>query len=419
MVTRKAFLKSGALAVFSFGIGGIPAFLAKTALAAPEPAIYKRKKTLVAIFQRGAMDGLMAVPPIDDPNYYKFRPHLALHTTRSAGQDAALDLGNGFGLHPAFRPFYDLYREGRFGIVHGIGSPNSSRSHFDAQDYMESGTPFDKSTASGWLNRAVGLSGHDASPFDAVSLTPAMPKSLYGPAPSIAIENLESFRFQLPGASSVSAGAGFEAMYQQTTNKLLNNTGKESFEAMKMVRHLDVRNYRPMNGADYPNTVLGRSLKQIAMLIKANVGLEVAFTESTGWDNHVMEGAAHGTFANSAANLSKSIAAFWTDLGSWQQDVTLMTMTEFGRTVHENGSAGTDHGRASCMFFLGNDVDGGKVHGTIPRLETELLVDKRDLPVTTDFRAFFADIADNVLNIHKNTQLFPGWNGKRISVMKS
>ena len=137
MVTRKAFLKSGALAVFSFGIGGIPSFLTQSALATPEPGLYKKKKILVAIFQRGAMDGLMAVPPIDDPNYYKFRPHLALHATKGAGNDAAIDLGNGFGLHPAFRPLYHLYKGGRFGIIHGIGSPNPSRSHFDAQDYME------------------------------------------------------------------------------------------------------------------------------------------------------------------------------------------------------------------------------------------------------------------------------------------
>jgi uncharacterized protein (DUF1501 family) len=164
---------------------------------------------------------------------------------------------------------------------------------------------------------------------------------------------------------------------------------------------------------------LGNSLKQIAILVKGNVGLEVAFTETGGWDTHVHQGTVRGQFASRASDLSQSIAAFWQDLGAYQDDVTLLTMTEFGRTVHENGSGGTDHGRASCMFVLGNDVDGGKVHGTVPELDPDNLVDKRDLPVTTDFRSLFSDVAGVQLNIHKDDKLFPGWSGSRIPVMKA
>ena len=406
------------MAVFSVSTGGIPTFLTRAARAAAAPGLYKKQKVLVAIFQRGAMDGLMAVAPVNDPNYYKFRPHLALHATRNGG---LIDLDNGFGIHPSFSSLVPYYKEGRFAIIHGIGSPNPTRSHFDAQDYMESGTPGVKSTSSGWLNRAVGLTGHEVTPFQAMSLTPELPKSFYGPHPVFAIDNLDDVELQ--GAPTQVIGrqttTGFEALYQQTTDRLLNRAGKETFEVARIVKKLDVRDYQPANGAKYPMSSLGNSLKQIAILIKGNVGLEVAFTETGGWDTHVHQGTVRGQFASRASDLSQSIAAFWQDLGAYQDDVTLLTMTEFGRTVHENGSGGTDHGRASCMFVLGNDVDGGKVHGTIPELDPDNLVDKRDLPVTTDFRSLFSDVAGVQLHINQDEKLFPGWSGSRIPVMKT
>jgi uncharacterized protein (DUF1501 family) len=285
---------------------------------------------------------------------------------------------------------------------------------------MESGTPFNKGTASGWLNRAVGLLGHEAlTPFTAVSMTSAMPRVFYGDHPAVAISNLQDFAIQMRGnpAGANMAAKSFEDLYDQTSPGLLQSTGKESFEAMKLLQQADIRNYRPAGNVVYPNSPLGNSLKQVAQLIKMEVGLEVAFAESTGWDTHFNQGSDNGVFARNVGDLSNSISAFWNDLSAYQDEVTVMTMTEFGRTVHQNGTGGTDHGRASCNFILGNGVAGGLVHGKVSTLAAENLEDARDLPVTTDFRRVFIEVADRHLGIANDKILFPDWDGKGIGVM--
>src|SRR6201996_8489508 len=423
MVTRRGFLKGGGLALLGVGLmGGIPAFMAEAAASDKIYRPYKRKRVLVCIFQRGAMDGLMAVTPFTDTYLAAARPTLSMSAAGNNSKGASLiDLDGRWGLHPSMKAFEPLFKDGRLAIVHGIGSPNNTRSHFDAQDYMESGTPFNKGTSSGWLNRAVGLLGHDAAtPFTAVSMTSALPRSFYGDNPSLAISNLQDFAIQLKGnpAAATTAARSFEDLYDETSAGLLHQTGKESFEAMKLLQQADVRNYRPAAGAVYPNSPLGNSLRQVAQLIKMDVGMEVAFTESNGWDTHFNQGTDNGIFARNVADLSNSIAAFWQDLDVYQDDVTVMTMTEFGRTVHQNGTGGTDHGRASCNFILGNRVDGGKVHGDVPTLAIENLEDRRDLPVTTDFRSVFSAVADVHLQISNDKVLFPDWSGKKAAVMK-
>jgi uncharacterized protein (DUF1501 family) len=418
MWTRRLFLKAGGIALFTLGAG--PQFLTRTALAAPGSGPGRRRKVLVTIFQRGAMDGLMAVPPLDDAALRRLRPRLAMSAARAAGEAAVLDLGTGFGLHPAFEPLLPLWRDKRLGIVHCVGSPDSTRSHFDAQDYMETGTPGRKGTPSGWLNRAVGLLGHEGSPFQAVAMTAALPRSLYGPEPVIAVTDLADFRVRLPGAdrAATAAGEGFEALYHRTSQELLRGTASDTFEAVEMLSAAEIASYRPANGAVYPQSPLGLALRQIALLVKADVGLEVAFAESGGWDTHVQQGTVQGSFARRAKDLADSIHAFWTDLGSRQDDVLLTTMTEFGRTVRENGSGGTDHGHGSCLFVLGNPVQGGKVHGTFPGLEPGALFEGRDLPVTTDFRAVFCELAGSHLGIHDDAALFPGWTGRRLPLLQ-
>ncbi len=407
--------------MFGVGVGGVPAFVARAAGSQKATALYKKKKIMVCIFQRGAMDGLMAVTPFTDENLKKARPALFISAAQGAGDRPLIDLDGHFGLHPSLATFEPLYREKRLAIVHGIGSPNNTRSHFDAQDYMESGTPFNKGTSSGWLNRAVGLLGHDATPFRAVSLTSSMPRSFYGDNPSVAISNLQDFSIQMRGnpLGANMASKSFEDLYDKTSSGLLKETGKESFDAVKMLQKTNTRNYKPENNAVYPNSALGNSLKQIAQLIKMDVGLEVAFTESGGWDTHFNQGAGNGIFARNVTDLSTSITAFWTDLGSYQDDLAVMTMTEFGRTVKQNGTGGTDHGRASCNFILGNDVNGGIVHGSMLPLAYENLEDGRDLAVTTDFRAVFGEVANRHLKISNDQVLFPDWKGKKIGVMKA
>lgn len=422
MLSRRGFLKGGGLALFGVGLmGGIPAFMAEAADGRKILAPYKKKKTLICIFQRGAMDGLMAVTPFSDPYLRNARPTLFISAAKAGSASPLIDLDGRFGLHPAMNAFEPLFREKRLAIVHGIGSPNNTRSHFDAQDYMESGTPFNKGTSSGWLNRAVGLLGHDAlTPFTAVSMTSAMPRSFYGDNPSVAISNLQDFAIRMRGnpMGTNMAARSFEDLYDQTTPGLLKDTGKESFEAMKMLQKTDIRNYKPAGNVVYPRSALGNSLKQIAQLVKMDVGLEVAFAESNGWDTHFNQGAETGIFARNVSDLSSSIAAFWNDLDSYQDDVTVMTMTEFGRTVHQNGTGGTDHGRASCNFILGNDVSGGQVHGNVQPLAAENLEDGRDLAVSTDFRSVFSEVADKHLRLADDQALFPEWKGDKIGVMR-
>lgn len=420
MASRRGFLKAGGLTLFGIGIGGIPAFMAEAANLIQAPALFKRKKILVSIFQRGAMDGLMAVTPFTDQYLKAARPTLFMSAAKGGSGRPLIDLDGRFGLHPSMSAFEPVFREKRLAIVHGMGSPNNTRSHFDAQDYMESGTPFNKGTASGWLNRAVGLLGHDATPFQAVSLTSSMPRSFYGDMPSVAISNLQDFAIQMRGnpMGATRAAQSFEDLYDQTSSGLLKQTGKESFDAVKMLQKADIKNYKPTNNAVYPNTALGNSLKQIAQLIKMDVGLEVAFTESGGWDTHFNQGAETGIFARNVNDLSQSIMAFWTDMGTYQDDLTVMTMTEFGRTVKQNGTGGTDHGRASCNFILGNDVNGGLIHGKVEPLAMENLEDGRDLAVTTDFRSIFSEVAGKHLQIADDNKLFPGFNGNRVGVMK-
>ncbi len=423
MISRRAFLKSGGLALFGVSLGGLPTFLARAAESNKIISPFKKNKILVCIFQRGAMDGLMAVTPFTDQYLQKARPTLFMSAAKTGLNGAPLiDLDGRFGLHPAMRAFETVFRENRLAIVHGIGSPNTTRSHFDAQDYMESGTPFNKGTSSGWLNRAVGLMGHEAAtPFQAVSLTSSLPRSFYGDHPAVAISNLDDFGIQMRGNASGAnlAAKSFEELYDKTSSQLLQSTGRESFEAVKMLQKANTKNYRPANNVVYPSTPLGNSLKQIAQLIKMDVGLEVAFAESGGWDTHFNQGTDNGAFARNVADLSNSIMAFWSDLSGYHDELTVMTMTEFGRTVKQNGTGGTDHGRASCNFILGNDVKGGLVHGNVQPLAVENLADGRDLAVTTDFRSVFSEVAGSHLNIHNDAVLFPDWKGNKIGVMRS
>ncbi len=411
---RSAFIRSGALAVFAAGWGGLPAFVHAAATEQKIIHPYKRTKTLVCIFQRGAMDGLMAVSPYTDMNLMALRPRLFMSPAQTEG--GMFDLDGKFALHPSLVALMPLYKENRMSVVHGVGSPNNTRSHFDAQDFMESGMPHTKNSLTGWLNRALTLNHQYSSPFSGVSITKSLPRSLQGEAQSLAISNLEEFVLQNNnyGKSANSINTSFEKLYNESNNQLLKQTGKDGFDALKLINLEQVKHYKPADGAVYPNSPLGRSLKQIAMLIKMNVGLEIGFAESGGWDTHINQGTLNGAFARNLKDFGDSIAAFWTDLGGYQDDVSLMTMTEFGRTVHQNGTGGTDHGRASCLFLLDNSLTGGKVMHQMGGLSKEELEDGRDLPVTTDFRSVFSAVAAHRLNITNHEKLFPGWKGRNL-----
>nr|WP_299339581.1 DUF1501 domain-containing protein [Allomuricauda sp.] len=412
--SRRSFIKTSGLSLFTTTLGGVPSFVAQAATSILEPALFQRKKVLVCIFQRGAMDGISAVQPIDNAFLKKHRPNLVFSATGNASKKL-LDLNGAFGLHPELAPLAPYYENGTLAILHGVGSPVANRSHFDAQDFMESGTPGIKGTQSGWLNRAMGSMGHEATPFKAVSFTPTSPRSFYGENAHIVVQDLSDLSFSVEELQELQK---LKELYQKENMAELANAGIYNIEAAEMMASLDVLN-QPVNpNSAYPMSPLGLGLKQTAKLIKANAGLEIAFVESNGWDTHSRQNVDYGGFTLRARDLAQSIAAFWEDLGALQDDVVVMTMTEFGRTVLENGSFGTDHGRASCSFILGNSVNGGKIYGSFPELAFENLEDNRDLPVTTDFRSYFATVASKHLNINETSVLFPDWDGEFLELFR-
>ena len=301
-------------------------------------------------------------------------------------------------------------------IVHACGSHDETRSHFDAQDYMETATPGVKSTQTGWLNRYLHAKEHEkATPFRAVALAPQLPRALQGLEPALAIGQIGQFGIRA-GQATEMVQSSFESEYAAAANSVLHKTGREAFDAIKLLKEADPAKYSPENGAEYPRTGYGEALKQIAQLIRADVGLEVAFAESGNWDHHVNEGAALGQIANRLDDFSRGIAALVRDLGPRMADVVILTMSEFGRAVAENGNRGTDHGHGNAMFAIGGGVRGGKVYGRWPGLAREQRYEGRDLAITTDFRSVFTEVVKGHLGLGDTRSVFPGFGGAGASV---
>ena len=406
-ITRRVFIKSGGVAML--GLSSVPSFLLR-AMASVSAAGGPEKKILIVLFQRGAMDGLNAVIPFAESSYYRLRPTIAVPRPARGNNETAVDLDGKFALHPSLAPLAPLFREKQLAIVHAAGSPDNTRSHFDAQDYMEAGTPGIKSTESGWLNRCLEAQPDEkTTPFRAVAMGQNLPRTLQGPAPALAHADVHQFQVMAPMAQSGALEGGFEAIYAQTVDKVLRGTGQETFEAIDMLRKADPSRYQPENGAQYPRGPFGQKLLQIAQMIKANVGLEVAFLDSGGWDHHVNEGGVQGQLSNLLRDLGQGLAAFHRDMGDGMAEICLVTMSEFGRTAAENGNRGTDHGHANCMFILGGGVNGGKVYGRWPGLEREQLYEGRDLAVTTDFRTVLGEAVARHLDSSNLDAVFPGF----------
>jgi uncharacterized protein (DUF1501 family) len=402
-ISRRVFIKGGGIAML--GMSTLPAFLQRAIASTPDGG---GKKKLVVLFQRGAADGLNIVVPFAEPNYYRLRPTIAIPAPSRGGEQCAVDLDGFFGLHPSLAPLADLFHQNQLAIVHAAGSPDTTRSHFDAQDYMESGTPGVKSTDDGWLNRAMqDVPDPNATPFRAVAIGPNLPMTLRGSAPAVALPDVKQFQVM---ASSPMVEGGFEAMYAQTVDAALRGTGTETFEAIDMLKKANPQQYQPDNGAQYPTSKFGQSMQNISQLLKANVGLEVAFLDTGGWDNHVNEGGAQGQLSNLLRDLGQGLAAFHKDMGDRMEDIVVVTMSEFGRTAHENGNRGTDHGHANCMFLMGGPVKGGRVYGKWPGLDTEHLYEGRDLALTTDFRSVLGEVIQGHVGAKNLAQVFPGFD---------
>ena len=409
-ISRRIFLRDSAIAMI--GVGTSPLWLERAALAVNSTAATgQRRKVLVAIFQRGAADGLNIVVPHGEQRYYDLRPTISIPRPIAgiAKEDSVIDLDGMFGLHPSLASLKPLWDRQQLAIVHAAGSPDPTRSHFDAQDYMESGTPGLKATSDGWLNRALLPADGKPSPVRAVSLGPTLPRAMRGTNDAVAVENLNSFNVR-----DAAAAKSLEAMYAGTGDQVLNGTGRATFEAVALLQSLQKAPYQPADGAKYPAGRFGDSLRQIAQMIKADVGVEVAFADLGGWDHHAQEvgpKASVGQLANRLTEFGDSLAAFYRDLGDRMEDVVVVTMSEFGRTAKENGDRGTDHGHANAMFVMGGPVQGGKVYGKWPGLAPEQLYESRDLALTTDFRDVLGEAVYSHLGNRQIAQVFPGYAG--------
>ena len=415
MMTRRNFIQTAGLGVAAIGTSSLmPNIL--TGFSGSVSADAKTKtssKVLVCLFQRGAADGLNIVVPFTERSYYDLRPTLAIPEPKSGNPKAAINLDGKFGFHPTLAPLKPYFDKGQLAVIHAAGSPDATRSHFDAQDYMESGTPGRKSTTDGWLNRYLAASVEPGdTPFRGVALTQLTPRSMQGAADVVAMANIGSFNLRAGSNSSVKSS--FEEMYAQSATDALRGTGHDTFDAVNFLRKANPEQFKVENGADYPRGELGNSLRQIAQLIKADVGLEVAFAEMGGWDTHNNQGdpgngQGVGRLSRLLRDFGGSLAAFAQDLGPRMQDVVVLTMTEFGRTARQNGTGGTDHGHASCMFVLGGPVKGGKVYGQWPGLGANDLYEGRDLAVTTDFRDVVAEVLTRHMGAHNLRSVLPGY----------
>ncbi len=400
----------------SLGLMGVaPDFLHQFANASTVTDGYGKKKIIVTIFQRGAVDGLNMIVPHGESEYYNVRRNIAVPSPGKSG--GAIDLDGFFGLHPSLKPLERFWSEKQLAIVHSAGSPNNTRSHFDAQDYMESGTPGYKATRDGWLNRVLQNDPDSkASPFRAVAMTQQVPRTMMGRYPTVAMTNLQTFAIRA-GQHTKSVSGGFEGIWQDQTNDRLGETGKETFEAINYLKKANPAQYRPQNGARYPNNRFGSNLRQIAQLIKAGVGMEAAFTDTPGlnWDTHANQAARNGSrgqLSNLLRQFGQGLAAFVTDLGDYMDDVVILTMSEFGRTVAENGTRGTDHGHGNAMLAIGNSVNGGRVYGNWKGLKSSQLDRGRYLAVTTDFRDVFGEVAYTHLGSTNLDKIFPRYSLK-------
>jgi len=419
MLTRRVFLRDSAIVMAGMGVA--PGWLARAAAAGT-----KKRKTLVAIFMRGAADGLNIVVPFGDKRYRELRPTLAIappaaqtnanvNTVLPNGAVAvvngvnggAIDLDGTFALNGAMQPLQSLWDKKQLAIVVATGSPDSSRSHFDAQDSMECGTP-GKTTGDGWLNRALPAAGDEASSMRAIALGNQVPHCLRGSNEVIAVGNLQQFNI-----GDQSAAAIMQSMYATTPDASLGRTGKDAFEAMKVIRSIqDTPQTAPViaPGTGVPLIAqageFGRNLQQLARLLKAEAGVEVVFADIVGWDHHGNE---NQQLPNLLRQLSAGIAAFCQEMGDRMEDIVLVTMSEFGRTVEENGNGGTDHGHGSFMMVIGGPVHGGKVYGKWPGLEKDQLFEGRDLAVTTDYREVLSELVRGHLGQQNLNAVFPGF----------
>ena len=363
------------------------------------------RQKLVIVMLRGAVDGMNVVAPVGDPNYALLRPTIGLAKPRQEG--GALDLDGYFGLHPALAPLMPLWQRKKLAFVHASGSPDTTRSHFDAQDYMESATPGIKATPDGWMNRLLTQLPGPSTPTRALSVGPLMPRILSGPAAAVNLPNgAAATRADVLDRPAV--GSAFDQMY--AGHARFGRAYADGREAHRdvMAASMSKEMAAADNGAPLPNGFPDDAAR-LATLMRSNDKIQLAFVALGGWDTHIRQGGATGQLAARLSPLALGLATLAERLGPMFDDTTIVVMSEFGRTARENGNGGTDHGRGNAMWILGGPVAGGKVYGDWKGVGDAALNEGRDLPVTTDFRAVLAQIAEKHLRLGDKqlSRLFP------------
>jgi uncharacterized protein (DUF1501 family) len=364
---------------------------------------------MVVVFLRGAADGLNIIVPHGDENYYRARPTLAIPQPDASGVSQAqrvIDLDGFFGLHPALSSLQDAWSTQHLSFIHACGSPEDSHSHFRAMEYMERGVVQAVGPASGWVNRHLAsLDTGNPSPLRAVGWGEMVQRSLQGSIPVTALHSISDAHL----GGDREAAAFFRAMLSRiyANDPRLGRLGSETLDVINALELLNPATYQVTGGLSYPDDEFGAGLKQLAMLIKAEIGLEVAAIDLGGWDTHFAQGGAEGLMANLLKSMGDGLAAFHADLVDRMDRVILVVMTEFGRRVAENASLGTDHGHGSVMILLGGGVAGGQVHVDWPGLERGNLFGPGDLAVTSDYRDVLSEIVDKRLGNPALAEIFP------------
>ncbi|MFN8499370.1 MAG: DUF1501 domain-containing protein [Anaerolineae bacterium] len=425
---RRAFLKtslqSGLLAITGLSL---PTWMPRLAFGAPEQS--PRGDTLVVIFMRGAADGMNIVVPYSAAEYHSSRTRIGLDEPNKGTSTSVIDLGAvegrnpvAFGFNPVLTKMKELWDERALAVVHAVGSPDPTHSHFDAMDYMERGTPGEKQIPTGWLARHLAsVASVNNSPFRAVGMGGTVQAALRGPIPATALQSIATYHLNGNTQEIAKIQATLAALYQGTGS--IEQQGQDTFEAMGILKRIASGGaYKPANGAQYPTTGYGQALQTVAQLIKSDVGLEVACVDIGGWDTHAGEGDATPAGNNLPGlldQLQNGLHAFYSDLGDRMNQTLVVTMSEFGRRLADNASNGTDHGHGNVMFLLGGGVNGGKVYTDWPGLAPNQLYGPGDLAITTDFRDVLGEVVRLRLGNNRLDQVFPSYaTFKTLNILK-
>ena len=395
------------------------AFVRKLLLA-PETALPSGgERTLVCVFLRGAADTLNMVVPRGDDEYYRLRPTIAIPLSDG------LRLDDFYAFHPNLAPLLPAFNEGRLGIVQAVGTDNPTGSHFEAQDQMEHGESYGHVIGGGWLGRYLRARAADLTPLSAVTIGSTIPESLRGAPTASAIESIEELQIKTPGNNASAVSSVLSALYGAEVG-MVGQAGKATLDLLRRVESLRGETYKPEGGTVYLDDDFSHGLKEIARLIKAHVGLEVACLDLGGWDTHFFQGSTSGLQADLIRQLANGLAAFDNDLRPHRDQVTTVVLTEFGRRTYENSSLGTDHGRGFALFALGGLVNGGKVHGDWSGLveesssQTDSLnpVGPSGLKVLIDYRSVLAEVLTKFLGHRDVNQVFPNFLPQAVGLFK-